>query len=56
MAVGGVRDLIQRGLVACLANLGLKLVALVIAVVIFVLVRRSADPPADAEPAPACPP
>jgi hypothetical protein len=53
---GGVREILQRCRVVCFANLGLKLFALVVAVVIYVLVHRAREaPPAD-EPAAVCPP
>lgn len=56
MGLAGVRDLLQRGLAGCFANLGLKLVALVIAVIIYALVHRTRDEPEAPEPAAACPP
>lgn len=55
MAIGGVKDLVQRCRAALLANLGLKLVALVIAVISYVLIHRAPAAPPAAEP-PACPP
>lgn len=56
MGIGGLRELVHRCRVACFANLGLKLIALVIAAVIYGLVHRTPAEPPVAEPAPACPP
>jgi hypothetical protein len=56
MGSGGLRDLVQRGRVACFANMGLKLIALVIAVVIYVLVHRPREEPPAEAPVTGCPP
>lgn len=56
MALGRVRDLVQRCRTACFANLGLKLIALVIAIIIHVLMQPSPEQPAPADEPPVCPP
>jgi hypothetical protein len=57
MDLRAVRVFWVRCRAGCLANLGLKLVSLVIAVIIYVLVHRPAEePPPEPEPAAgACP-
>lgn len=50
-----VRRMLGRCRAACFRNLGLKLVALVLAVIIYVLVHRPAEE-TKAPEAPTCPP
>lgn len=50
----GVRAFVHRTGAGCVANLGLKIVSIVIAIVIYVLVRRSTEegaPPHEDPPA-----
>jgi len=53
MERGGLKYRFQRCCAACFANLGLKLIALVIAVVTYLLVHR---PPSAPKTPPTCPP
>jgi len=57
MELRAARGAWARGRAGCLANLGLKLVAVLIAVVVYVLVHRPGGEPPPAPPPPgSCPP